>query len=101
MSTTCINLIPLSDRVIIEPVKNPEKIGRLFVPDNEKPSRGRVLAVGPGRVSEHGVLLPMRVKVGDEVVFNFYTASQIKVDGQDVCLIHEHEINCIVKPTTK
>jgi chaperonin GroES len=99
MSYNYQKLIPLTDRVIIEPAQGPEKIGGIFIPDQarQKNTQGLVVAVGPGRVSEHGVTIPMTVKVGDEVVFNEYTASQIKVDGHDLCMIHENEINCIVK----
>ena len=97
MSSNYQKLIPLTDRVIIEPIKPPEKIGSIYVPDHDKPTRGVVVAVGPGRTTDQGVFIPMTVKVGDEVVFNPYTTSQIKVDGQPVCMIHEHEINCIIK----
>jgi chaperonin GroES len=99
MSSPYQKLIPLTDRVIIEPVKGPEKIGGIIIPDQArtKSTQGIVVAVGPGRMSEHGALIPMTVRVGDEVVFSEYTASQIKVDGHELCMIHESEINCIVK----
>lgn len=99
MSSLCAKLLPLTDRVIIEPIKGPEKIGAIVIPDQAraKSTQGIVLAVGPGRVSEHGVLIPMTVRVGDEVVFSEYTASQIKVDGRELSMIHENEINCILK----
>lgn len=99
MSSRYQNLIPLTDRVIIEPIIGPEKIGGIIIPDQvrQKNAQGIVVAVGPGRVSEHGITIPMTVKVGDEVVFNEYTASKISVDGHELCMIHEHEINCIVK----
>ena len=99
MSSRYQNLIPLTDRVIIEPIIGPEKIGGIIIPDQvrQKNTQGIVVAVGPGRVSEHGITIPMTVKVGDEVVFNEYTASKISVDGHELCMIHEHEINCIVK----
>jgi chaperonin GroES len=99
MSSLCQKLIPLTDRVIIEPVQGPEKIGGIIIPDQArtKSTQGIVVAVGPGRMSEQGALIPMTVRVGDEVVFNEYTASQIKVDGHELCMIHESEINCIIK----
>ena len=100
MSFNYQKLIPLTDRVIIETVQGPEKTaGGIIIPDQarQKNTQGIVVAVGPGRVSEHGVTIPMTVQVGDEVVFNESTASQIKVDGHDLCMIHENEINCIVK----
>jgi chaperonin GroES len=103
MSSNYQNLIPLTDRVIIEPITGPDKIGGIIIPDRsrEKGTQGIVVAVGPGRVTEYGVCIPMTVKVGDEVVFNEYTASKIKVDGKELSMIHENEINCIVKKQTK
>jgi chaperonin GroES len=85
--------------VIIEPIKAPEKIGAIFVPElaKDKPTRGIVVAIGPGRWSEQGVRIPMTVAVGDEVVFNFYSASQIDFNGVELRMVHEHEINCIIK----
>lgn len=102
MSSNYQNLIPLTDRVIIEPIKGPEKIGGIIIPDQarEKSTQGIVVAVGPGRVSEYGALIPMTVKVGDEVIFNKYSASQIMVDGHELCKVHESEIDYIIKNGT-
>ena len=99
MSLKYQNLIPLTDRVIIEPLRGPEKVGSIVIPElaRDKGTQGIVVAAGPGRVSEYGVLIPMTVKVGDEVVYSEYTASKIKVDGQEVAMIRENEINCIVR----
>ena len=93
-----MNLIPLLDRVIIEPLTGPEKIGGIIIPElaREKPDTGTVVAVGPGRVSDQGILIPTTVNVGDKVIFNRYSASQIELDGQKFSMIHEHEINCII-----
>ncbi len=92
-------LIPINDRVIIEPAPLPEKAGAIFLPDTakEKPERGKVLAAGPGRF-EQGARVPMQVAVGDEVVFNFYSAAKVKVDGKELVTLHEHEIMAIVRP---
>ena len=99
MNANYQKLIPLHDRVIIEPVKPPEKIGSLFVPDQakDKPGAGTVVAVGQGRTTDTGHLVPPTVKVGDNVMFNFYTAAEMDFDGQKLFMIHEHEISCIVK----
>lgn len=99
MSNRYQNLIPLTDRVIIEPEKAPEKIGSIFVPERakEKPQRGTVVAVGRGRVSDQGVSIPMTVKPGDTVMFNFYSATEFEVDGEKLFMLHEHEISCVIK----
>ncbi len=93
-----LKLTPINDRVIIEPEVQPEKIGAIILPDmaKEKPERGRVLARGPGRF-ELGIRIPMQVEPGDEVVFNFYSAAKVKVDGRELLVLHEHEIMAIVK----
>ena len=93
------SLVPLMDRVIIEPLKSPEKIGSIHLPEmaREKPEAGTVVAVGPGRWSETGVRIPMTVQVGDTVYFSRYTASEIRLDGNELRMLHEHEISCIVK----
>ncbi len=72
-------------------------MGEIFVVTNEAPTQGKVVAVGPGRMSEHGVRIPLNVKVGDVVVFNQYSASKIKIDGHEVNMLSENDINCIVK----
>jgi chaperonin GroES len=92
-------LQPLGDRCIIEPAAAPEKVGSIFVPSmsKEKPTRGTVIAVGTGRMSDQGFRVPMTVQEGDEVIFNFYNTSEVEVDGKKYCMIHENEIACIVK----
>jgi chaperonin GroES len=99
MTSNCQKLIPINDRVIIEPAPQPEKIGSILLPDmaKEKPEHGRVLAAGPGRF-EHGARVPMQVAVGDQVVFNFYSAAKVNVDGHELLMLHEHEIMAIIKP---
>ena len=73
-------LSPLHDRVLIEPVRDTdERVGSLIVPNltNEQPQVGRVLAVGPGRVSDHGMTLHAPCSVGDLVVYGRYSGSEV------------------------
>lgn len=98
-----MNLKPLGDRVIIEPVEK-ERGGKtktgLYLPesvDNEGPEEGKVIAVGPGKRIEDGSVIPVNVKKGDTVVFHkSYGAKEIKVDDKECLIVREEDILAIV-----
>ena len=95
-----LRLIPLRDRVIIEPKDAATMTqGGILIPDTyqERPKEGHVRAVGPGRY-ENGVLIPMTLKVGDVVIFSKYAGTEIKHDGIEYVMIPEDNCNCIVLP---
>ncbi len=88
-------LKPLDDRVVVEPLSAEEMTaGGIVLPDTakEKPQRGTVVAVGPGRLLDSGERSAMSVKVGDEVLFGKYGGTEIEVDGQDVKILRESDI---------
>ncbi len=90
---------PLGDNVIVKPILKEEvtKAG-IVLPDTvdkERPEKGKVLAVGPGRVTADGKTLPMRVKVGDVVLFKKYSPDEIKVDDEELLVISEGDIIAI------
>ena len=90
---------PLADRVLIEPNPAEEKTaGGLFIPDTakEKPSKGEVVAVGPGKHADDGKLVPMAVKVGDMVLFNKYAGTEVKIDGAEHLVMREDDILAII-----
>ena len=90
---------PLADRVLIEPNPAEEKTaGGLFIPDTakEKPSKGEVIAVGPGKHADDGKLVPMAVKVGDMVLFNKYAGTEVKIDGAEHLVMREDDILAII-----
>ena len=90
-----MKLNPLDDRVVVEPVDAEETTaGGIVLPDaaREKPQRGKVLAVGPGRLLESGDRAVMSVVVGDEVLFSKYGGTEIEVDGKDVKILRESDI---------
>jgi len=68
--------------------------GGIILPDTakEKPQQAKVLAVGPGRVTDDGKLQPIEVKVGDTVVFGKYSGTEVKVDGDDLLIIREDDV---------
>lgn len=95
-----INLRPLGDRVLIEPVEQEDTFagGQLVLPETakEKPQQGNVLAVGEGRRDEDGERIPMDVKAGDRVLFAKYAGTEIKIDGKKLLIMKEGDILGIV-----
>ncbi len=90
-----ISLKPLDDRIVIRPVDAEETTaGGIVLPDaaKEKPQRGKVLAVGPGRLLESGDRVAISVTLGDEVLFSKYGGTDIEVDGQEVKILRESDI---------
>lgn len=88
-------LKPLDDRVVVEPLSAEEKTaGGIVLPDSakEKPQRGKVVAVGPGRLLDSGDRHPIALTVGDEVLFAKYGGTEIEVDGVDVKILRESDI---------
>ena len=90
-----IKLRPLEDRVVVEPKEAEERTaGGIVLPDTakEKPQRGKVLSVGPGKLLDSGERGALSVKVGDEVIYGKYSGSEIEVEGQDVKILRESDI---------
>ena len=87
---------PKSDRVIIKPAPAEEKTsGGIIIPDTakEKPQRGTVIAVGPGKYAElTGNLIPMTVKVGENVYYGKYAGTEINLNGEDYLIMRESDI---------
>jgi chaperonin GroES len=86
---------PLDDRVVVEPLEAEEKTaGGILLPDTakQKPQRGRVLAVGPGKLRDNGERSRVAVVVGDEVLFGRYAGNDIEVSGKEVKIMRESDI---------
>ena len=86
---------PLRDRVLVKYSEEAERTaGGLYIPDTakEKPQKGEVVAVGPGRVTDDGKLQPMSVKVGDGVLFDKYSGSKVTMDDVEYLIIREEDI---------
>ena len=96
-----MNLKPLSDHLFIEPMAEDKttKSG-IVIPDTaekEKPVKGKVLAVGPGKFNEKGDRIPMSVKVGDNVLFKKYGPDEIEIDGKKLLVGNEDDILAIIE----
>lgn len=90
-----IKLQPLGDRVVVQPSEEEEITkGGIILPDTakEKPQRGVIIAVGPGKLDEEGKRIPMEVKKGDKVIYSKYAGSEIKQDDKEVLILRESDI---------
>jgi chaperonin GroES len=89
-----IKITPLADRVVIEPAPAEEKtLGGIIIPDTakEKPVKGTVVAVGPGKKDE-----PTTVKVGDKVLYGKYSGTEITIDGKDYMIMRESDLYAVI-----
>ncbi len=91
---------PLGDRVLVKRLEEEEKTkGGIIIPDTakEKPQQGKIVAVGNGRTTEDGKVIPLSVKVGEKVLFQKYSGSDIKIEGEEYLILREEEILGIIE----
>ena len=91
---------PLGDRILVKPLEQEEKTkGGIILPDTakEKPSKGKVSAVGKGKLLDDGKIKELEVKVGDTVLYGHYGGTEIKYKGEDLLILREAEVLAIVK----
>lgn len=90
-----MKVVPLYDRVLLKRIEEKEvKKGGIIIPDTakEKPQEAEVIAVGKGRVSEDGKIIPLEVKVGDKVLIGKYSGTEVNIDGIEHVIVREEEI---------
>ena len=95
-----MKLRPLQDRIIVERLEEESvTAGGILIPDTakEKPQRGKIVAVGKGKVTEDGKVLPVDVKVGDKVLFGKYSGTEIKIEGIDYLIMREDDILGVIE----
>jgi len=91
---------PLGDRIIIKRIEEEEKSrGGIIIPDTakEKPQEGKVIAVGKGKTSDDGKLIPIEVKVGERVLFGKYSGTEVKLLGDEHLIIREDDVLGIIE----
>ena len=91
---------PLQDRVIVKRLEEEEKTkGGIIIPDSakEKPQEGKVVAVGKGKVSEEGKVIPLDVKAGDRILFGKYAGTEVKIEGEEHLIMREEDILGIIE----
>ena len=94
-----MKLKPLNDRVLVKRLESEDKTaGGLYIPDTakEKPSRGKVVAAGPGKLADDGKRAALAVKAGDLVLFNKYAGTEISIDGEEHLVMREDDILAII-----
>ena len=90
-----MNIRPLEDRIIIKPLEAEEKTaGGIIIPDNakEKPQKGEVMAVGPGKISDEGAVIEMALKAGDKVLYGKYAGTEIQIEGEECLIMRETDV---------
>jgi chaperonin GroES len=96
-----MNIKPLSDHILIEPIKEEEKTkAGILLPDTaskEKSEEGKIIAVGPGKKTDDGKIVMMSVKPGDRVLFTKYGPNEIKVGGKEYLIASESDILAIIE----
>ncbi len=93
-----ISMKPLADRVVVEPMAQEQIKGGIIIPDTakEKPQQGKIIAVGPGRVSDSGERVAPEVKKGDVVLYGKYAGTEVTVEGKDYLILRESDVLAIL-----
>jgi chaperonin GroES len=95
-----MNIKPLADKVLVQRIEAEAKTaGGIVLPDTakEKPQRGKIVAVGEGKVLDDGSRRQMQLKAGDEVLFTSYAGTDIKVDGAEYLIMDESDVMAVIK----
>jgi chaperonin GroES len=90
-----VNFKPLGDRVVVEPLEEEQKTASgVYLPDSaqERPQRGVIIAVGPGRLDDNGKRIAMELKAGDKVLYAKYACTEIKMGDKDILVLKESDI---------
>ena len=97
-----MNIRPLHDRIVVKRLDDQAEqvLNGIIIPDSakEKPQEAEVVAIGKGKRSEDGKLIPLDVAVGDKILFGKYSGSDIKVDGQEYLIMREDEVLGVIEP---
>ncbi|MGI6209052.1 MAG: co-chaperone GroES [Anaerolineae bacterium] len=94
------NLKPLADRVVVEPLEEEQMTATgVYLPDTaqERPMKGSVIAVGPGRLDENGKRVPLEVKQGDKVLYAKYAGTEVKLGDKELLVLKESDILAILE----
>ncbi len=93
-----LKIKPLADRVIVEPMEQETMKGGIIIPDTakEKPQQGKIVATGPGTLSESGDRIALEVSVGDIVLYGKYSGTEVNVEGNDFLILRESDVLAIL-----
>ena len=96
---TVVGVKPLADRVVVSPLEEEEQMrGGLYIPDTakEKPQSGKIVAVGPGKLSDEGVRIAPDVEVGQTVLYGKYSGTEVTVEGEEYLILRESDVLAIL-----
>lgn len=99
-AVTSVGVRPLHDRILVRRMAEEEKTaGGLYIPDTakEKPQKGEIVAAGKGRLTEDGKVMPLEVKIGDQVLFGKYSGTELKLNGNEYLMMREEDILGIIQ----
>ena len=94
-----MSIRPLHDRVLVKRTEeDTTSAGGIVIPDSatEKPSKGEIIAVGNGKITENGDVRALDVKIGDTVLFGKYSGTEVKVEGDDLLVMREDDIMAVI-----
>ena len=94
-----MNVKPLEDRVLLKPMEAEQKTaGGIIIPDNakEKPQKGEIVAVGPGKMNDKGQRIEMTLKKGDKVLYGKYSGTEITIEGEDYLILRESDVLSVI-----
>jgi chaperonin GroES len=94
-----MNIRPLYDRIVVKRLEEKEQVqGSIIIPDTakEKPQEGEVVAVGKGKRTDKGEIVPLELEVGNKILFGKYSGSDIKVDGNEYLIMREDEVLAVI-----
>jgi chaperonin GroES len=97
-----MNVRPLADRILVRRIEEKETVrGGIIIPDTakEKPQEGEVVAVGPGRKTEEGKLIPLDLKKGDRILMGKYSGTDVKIDGTEYVILREDDVLGVLAET--
>jgi chaperonin GroES len=91
---------PLDDKVVIRVAEREKQVGRIIIPTNaqERPKQGTVVAVGPGRITDRGVLIPPRLEPGQTVLYGKYSGTEMAILGEDYLVMRESDCLMVLDP---
>ena len=94
-----MNIKPIGDRIVVKPLEAEEVTkGGIILPDSakEKPQKGKVVAIGAGRILDNGTRVPVEVKEGDTIIYSKYGGTEVKFDGEEYLIVNERDILAIL-----
>lgn len=98
-NTTYMKITPLSDHILLEPIREEKKKGGIILPDTvdkERPEKGKVVAIGPGKLNQDGNRVPLEIKKGQVVLFKKYGPDEIKIDNKEYLIVREEDILAVI-----